>query len=93
MSRAKWKGPILVKSLIKKSILNNSNNITYKKNFYRNVNIPFFLVNKIVYIYNGKFFKKCNVFEEKIGYKFGDFSYTRKHTFRDIKKLKKNKKI
>ena len=42
-------------------------------------------------VYDGKEFRKCYINREKIGYKFGEFSYSRKKN--DVKKkFKKTKK-
>ena len=75
MSRSIWKGFYITKNLLKK-------NKKTKKNFFklwsRNSAIPSFLLGKTVLVHNGKQFNKVFITREKIGYKFGDFSLTRK---------------
>jgi len=96
MSRSKWKGLNfdirLYNSLfevvgidkegIKKSNWNH-------KIWSRESSIPASLIGKSVYVYNGKVFKRFIVSREKVGYKFGDFSFSRKYTFRKLKQKKK----
>jgi small subunit ribosomal protein S19 len=81
MSRSSWKGNFLKKYLLKK---------TPKKIWSRNSVIPFSFVGQKFLVYNGKEFKKIYISREKVGYKFGDFSFTRKFTKKI--KLLKNKK-
>lgn len=78
MNRSKWKGNFLSKFLIKKE-----SQIT--KIWTRNSVIPSKLLGQSVSIYNGQFFKKLLITQEKIGFKFGDFVLTRKY----ISKFKK----
>lgn len=81
MSRSFWKGSFIEKKLLKKE---------FKKIWYRHSCIPFYLIGKKVLVHNGIIFKKIYITREKVGYKFGDFSFTRKFT----KKIKiiKNKR-
>ena len=76
MSRSVWKGLYIDKNILKK-------NIKIKKNFYkiwsRDSAIPSFLLGKTVLVHNGKQFNKVLITREKIGYKFGEFSSTRKY--------------
>lgn len=84
MSRSVWK-----RSFIDSYIY--SNNFIVKSNFRiwsRRSTIPHFLLGKIAFIYNGKIFKKIVITREKIGYKFGDFSFTRNLSNKQIKKKK-----
>jgi small subunit ribosomal protein S19 len=83
MSRSKWKGMFCNLKFLK---------LTSKKNlkiWSRSSSIPFFLLGKIVFVHNGKDFKKIFITREKIGYKFGEFSFTRKLGLR--KKIKRSK--
>ena len=83
MSRSKWKG-----NFVKKFILKDSFILKKKTKIWsRNSSIPFFLINKFVFVYNGKFFKKLYISREKIGFKFGEFVFTKK-----IPKVSKKKK-
>lgn len=92
MSRAKWKGLFIEKSVIDLNKKKAKNKNKKKLKIYsRSSCIPSFLINKFVLIYDGKEFRKCYINREKIGYKFGEFSYSRKKN--DVKKkFKKNKK-
>jgi small subunit ribosomal protein S19 len=77
MSRSKWKGPFLQNFLLK----NNKKNYIWSRNSV----ITTKFLNKNVFIHNGKEFKKIFITREKIGFKFGQFSFTKKY----IKKIKK----
>lgn len=74
MSRSKWKGPYVDKNLIntkmslEKEIKTDSRNSEI---------IPKF-VGYTFRIHNGKSFINVQVNEEMIGYKFGEFVFTRK---------------
>lgn len=90
MSRAKWKGLFIEKSIINLN-KKKAKNKKKLKIYSRSSCVPSFLINKFVLIYDGKEFRKCYINREKIGYKFGEFSYSRKKN--DVKKkFKKNKK-
>ncbi len=82
MSRSVWKGFYITKNLLKKN----------KKNFFkiwsRNSAIPSFFVGKTALVYNGKQFHKVFITREKVGYKFGEFSLTRKNFKKEIRKNK-----
>ena len=55
--------------------------------------IPKSFLNTIVSVYNGCVFKRVVITPDKIGFKFGDFSCTRKFILKkNNKKDKKNKK-
>jgi ribosomal protein S19 len=83
MSRSKWKGMFCNLKLFKFPLKKNL------KIWSRSSNIPFFLLGKIVFVHNGKDFRKIFITREKIGYKFGEFSFTRKLGLR--KKIKRSK--
>ena len=89
MSRSVWKGSFVTKNLLKK-------NKKTKKNFFkiwsRNSSIPSFLIGKTVFVHNGKQFHKVLITREKIGFKFGEFSMTRKHFKKILLSKKKIKK-
>lgn len=88
MSRSKWKGLFLDKSIIQ---FNQKKSKKKLKTYSRSSSIPSFLINKFVLVYDGKEFRKCYINREKVGYKFGEFSYSRKKN--DVKKkFKKTKK-
>lgn len=88
MSRSKWKGSFIAKSVIKK-IGSNKKIIIWN----RNSTIPYGLIGKAAFIHTGKDFIKVLITREKVGFKFGEFAYTRKYTKKANKKKKiKNKK-
>jgi ribosomal protein S19 len=80
MSRASWKGPFLVKSLIKSTLS--------RKIWSRGSAVPGALVGKAVYIHNGKKFKRTVIDRSKVGYKVGEFAVTRLLTARKAKSSK-----
>nr|YP_009326059.1 ribosomal protein S19 [Asterionella formosa]APD75820.1 ribosomal protein S19 [Asterionella formosa] len=71
MARANWKGPYF-----KNQKVNN-----YKNIGLRNSEIMPSFVGKIYYTHNGKSNIKIIVLEEMVGFKFGEFSFTRKEFF------------
>jgi len=83
MSRAKWKGFHVDKCLLKKKLP--------KKIYSRSSVILSKYVGKRFLVYNGKSFIPVHISSEKIGHKFGEFSYTKKKVVKKIskKKLKK----
>lgn len=81
MTRAKWKGPYLDWYTLNKKKIN-------PKLWCRSSIIPRSFLNTVVSVYNGREFKRVTVTPDKLGFKFGDFSYTRKF----ILKIKKKKK-
>jgi small subunit ribosomal protein S19 len=86
MSRSKWKGLFIEKSIIQL----NKKKKRKLKTYSRSSCIPSFLINKFILIYDGKEFRKCYINREKIGFKFGEFSYSRKKN--EVKKKFKKKK-
>jgi len=87
MSRSKWKGYFISSSLLK--IKNVSKNL---KIWNRDSTISKKFVDKSVFIHNGKVFKKIKITQEKVGFKFGEFSFTRIQQKKKIKISKKNLK-
>ena len=85
MNRPSWKGPFIDTSLIKK----DSSKI--QKIWCRSSTIPASLVGRTVLVYNGKEFKRILINREKVGFKFGEFSFTRKYT-KKLKEINKKKK-
>jgi len=91
MSRSAWKAAFISKNILKKS--SKTKNV---KIWSRNSAIPSFFLGKTVLVHNGKQFNKVVITREKIGYKFGEFSLTRK-SFKKVavgkKKIKTLKKV
>lgn len=85
MSRSIWKGLFCDLSIIKKNLKSNKKIEIWS----RQSSIPKFLLNKTVFIHNGKTHKKLLITREKLGYKFGEFAFTKiKAKKREIKKKK-----
>jgi len=84
MSRSIWKGPHLVCSVLK--VIKKSG---IQKIWNRSSVIPESFLNKSIFIHNGNTFKKLLVQREHIGFKFGEFSFTRVYGSKRKKKLKK----
>ncbi len=85
MSRSKWKGYYITNRILQKKL---------KKKieiWERHSTIPYYLVDKHVFIHNGKNLIKTFISREKVGYKFGEFVETRKSNVKSTKK--KTKKI
>jgi small subunit ribosomal protein S19 len=89
MSRSKWKGPFIDISVLK---LKKKLTTKSKKVWSRSSQIPSFLLGKTISVYNGKEFKPVLITREKIGFKFGDFSITRKYGNKLKNSKLKNKK-
>ena len=81
MSRSYWKGYFLKKKLLKK---------VPQRIWSRNSSVPFSFIGHKVLVHNGKEFKLIYITRQKVGYKFGEFSFSRKYT-KKIKTLKKKK--
>jgi len=98
MSRSKWKGPFLNYSLLilkrklKLKLKRRSRALNLIHIWSRNSIIPQFLVGQKVAIYTGKFWRRIVITQERVGFKFGEFADTRKHTKhtsrRVVKKIK-----
>jgi small subunit ribosomal protein S19 len=87
MGRSLWKGPFVDLSILRENNKKSKKNL---KIWSRNSVIPEFLLGQTVLVHNGKEFKNVVVTREKLGYKFGEFSFTRKYNMKQ--KLVKKKK-
>ena len=81
MSRSKWKFNYIHNSILRLAARK------MKKVWSRSSTIPSFLLGATVWVHNGKEFKKVLITEDKIGYKFGEFSTTRKRSVYKKKKI------
>jgi small subunit ribosomal protein S19 len=86
MNRSLWKGPFFNSSVFKQK----KSKIT--KIWCRSSVIPSSLIGETVFVHNGREFKRIFINREKIGFKFGEFSLTRKYQ-KKIKAVKKSSKI
>jgi small subunit ribosomal protein S19 len=90
MSRSKWKGGFLQKSLFKKTTIKDP----VKKVWSRDVTIPNSLLNSKVLVHTGNSFRFVFINRDKLGLKFGEFAFTRKRINKySGSKVKKPKKI
>ena len=85
MSRSIWKIPVTLNENFSK--FNKKIKVTK-----RNLIIPSNFLNKKISIYNGKVFVNVFIDKNKIGYKFGEFVYTRKPCVYKTKNSIKKKK-
>lgn len=79
--RSLWKGFFVDCSLTSDKITNKKN---YFKVWSRGTTISKSLLNKTIYVYSGKSFEKLYITSDMLGFKIGDFVFTRKYI------LKKN---
>ena len=93
MSRSKWKGPYVTKSLITykeykeiKDIITGETIFKENNIYSRNSSITSNLLNKQLRIYNGKLFKMIIPNKEIKTFKLGEFSFTRKQLKHKAKK-------
>jgi small subunit ribosomal protein S19 len=88
MSRAKWKGPFLDwQTLI------SSKKIFFPNLWSRSSMVPKKFTDTIVCVHNGQEFKRVVLTRHKIGYKLGEFSFTRKLKSKRLPKSSKLKKV
>ena len=86
MSRSIWKGIFVKLNVLKKRKVKKY----LKVNIWsRNSAIPYCFIDRTVFVHNGKIFKKITITREKIGYKFGEFVFTK---IKNKPKKKKEKK-
>lgn len=78
MSRSAWKGPFSKSCILKQK--------TSYKIWSRSSVIPFSLIGSSTLVHDGKQFKKLFINREKVGFKFGEFCFTRKSTKKTKKK-------
>lgn len=77
MSRSFWKGPFIDKGVLM-LLSSPKKGGGSLKIFSRRSVIPSALVGYKVAIHNGRTFKRLHVLSEHVGFKFGEFSSTRK---------------
>jgi len=79
MTRSLWKGPFIDPIFVKnKKAQENVNS----KIWCRSSVIPSSLIGETVFVHNGKEFKRLLINREKVGFKFGEFSLSRKYTLK-----------
>lgn len=88
MGRSKWKSLYVNLEFIKQRNLENVQRLPISTAFRNSEIVPAFL-GLTFNVYNGKNYVEITVTDEMIGYKFGEFSYTRsKFTFKKKGKKK-----
>lgn len=80
MSRSIWKGKFV------------NTTVSFKKTQSRNDTISSSLIGRSVQVYNGNKFKTVFITRDKVGFHYGQFSFTRKNGKKKEKFLKTNKK-
>jgi ribosomal protein S19 len=95
MARSKWKSYFISKSIwrflyFKKSnfFLKKIKKITYSRNSI----VPSGFINDYIIIHKGNIFKKLHVIKYNVGFKFGEFSFSRKPFYFPTKEKKKKTK-
>jgi small subunit ribosomal protein S19 len=88
MSRSKWKGFFIEKNYLNSKLIQTKSKI---KIWSRSSTVSELLIGTTVNVYNGQKFKPVKITRDKVGFKFGEFSFTRK-MYRRIKKKKIIKK-
>ncbi len=94
MARSKWKNKFFTFDVWKNIMLikqNNLKKISKKNKFFRSSSIPNCFMSLRLNIYKGNVFKKIFVTKQLIGYKFGEFSFSRKPFFYPKKDVKKKR--
>ena len=86
MVRSIWKVPHISKNFFSNNFLNNSN----LKIWNRFSVIPFAFANKRFLIYNGIWFLSVDISIDMVGFKFGEFAFS-KRINKYILLIKKNK--
>lgn len=90
MTRSFWKGPFIDPIFLKNKKVKKTSKI-----WSRSSVIPGFLMGETVFVHNGKEFKRVSITREKVGFKFGEFSFSRRYTLKQkvskiqLKKAKK----
>nr|YP_009495493.1 ribosomal protein S19 [Toxarium undulatum]AWQ64140.1 ribosomal protein S19 [Toxarium undulatum] len=72
MSKTNWKGPFINPKILTQITVNE-----FKISSRASIILPNF-IGKTVFVHNGKEYSKLVITEEMVGYRFGEFSSTRK---------------
>lgn len=94
MSRSKWKKFFIHPSILKiGKALKDKLWMKLPKIWCRSSTIPSILIGKRVLVHDGKEFHRIEITKQKVGYKFGEFSRTRKLPTKKSKVKIKTKKL
>lgn len=90
MVRSIWKGPFVEKKTLE--VLNKLKKTRSIYTMDRKSNIVSSFIDRTFYIHNGHRYYRLQVNKEHLGFKLGNFSFTKKRcVYRNKKKSKKNK--
>lgn len=96
MARSRWKLSFFSNFLWRRIIFFKKKKQLRKKNsvlYSRSSNIPFCFIDNYFRIHKGNNFRRLQVNFFNVGYKFGEFSFTRKPFHFPLKKMNKRKNI
>lgn len=94
MARSKWKNKFFTFDVWKNIMLikqNNSKKVSKKNKFFRSSSIPNCFTSLRINVYKGNIFKKIFITRQLVGYKFGEFLFSRKPFFYPKKDVKKKR--
>ena len=94
MARSKWKNRFFTFDVWKNIILVKQNilkKVSKKNKFFRSSSIPNCFTHLRINLHKGNIFKKIFVTKQLVGYKFGEFSFSRKPFFYPKKDVKKKR--
>lgn len=94
LARSKWKNQFFTFDVWKNIILVKQNylkKVSKKNKFFRSSSIPNCFTSLRMNVYKGNTFKKIFVTKQLVGYKFGEFSFSRKPFFYPKKDIKKKR--
>lgn len=85
MSRSKWKGPIIIKQQLQGKTKDKRKKIII---YDRSAVVTNSLIGKSVFIHSGRDLIKTFISRDKVGFKFGEFVYTKRYTRKPAKQQK-----
>ena len=85
-SKSIWRKIFFIK---KSGILNLKKQAKSNKIFDRKSLIPLCFTNLSLFVHKGNNYRKMNIFRSNIGYKFGEYAYTRKLYYYPLKKKRR----
>lgn len=92
MKRSSWKLPFINSSLMKSRMINDDINKT-KILWFRNSQIPPYMVGRRVRLYNGAWFLVQTISSDMVGTKFGEYSITKRFDTQIQSRMKAKKKL
>ena len=96
MSRSKWKMQYFSNFILRKIIILKKKNDFKRKKFIfynRSSSIPNCFNNYYFRVHKGNIFRRIMINIFNVGYKFGEFSFTRKPFHYPLKKINKKKNL